>query len=72
METKSTRCQQCGDPIAPNRLKALPNAKLCVACANQREQDEDVRIRATDRRVMNALVQLSEYDQEMFAPEAHE
>lgn len=25
-------CENCGQPIAPERLEALPQAKLCVAC----------------------------------------
>ena len=25
-------CEKCGQPIAPERLEALPQAKLCVAC----------------------------------------
>jgi DnaK suppressor protein len=25
-------CQSCGQPIAPERLEALPQAKLCVSC----------------------------------------
>jgi RNA polymerase-binding protein DksA len=25
-------CEGCGQPIAPERLEALPQAKLCVAC----------------------------------------
>lgn len=28
-------CTGCGDPIAPERLTALPAAALCIACARQ-------------------------------------
>ncbi len=27
-------CEQCGEPIAEGRLKALPYATLCIRCAN--------------------------------------
>src|SRR3954447_25003605 len=27
-------CDACGEPIAPKRLAALPDAVLCVACAS--------------------------------------
>ena len=27
------RCDECGEPIAPARLQALPDATLCLACA---------------------------------------
>jgi RNA polymerase-binding transcription factor DksA len=26
------RCERCGDPIAPERLEALPGTTVCVAC----------------------------------------
>ncbi len=25
-------CERCGDPIAPERLEALPQATLCIGC----------------------------------------
>jgi DnaK suppressor protein len=31
-------CEECGETISPKRLKALPYAKLCVACQNRREK----------------------------------
>ncbi len=30
-------CEECGDEIAVERLKAMPFATLCVACAEARE-----------------------------------
>ena len=27
------QCSQCGEPIAPERLKAQPTATRCIACA---------------------------------------
>jgi hypothetical protein len=61
-------CEECGGEIPRKRLDAVPDAKLCVGC----QGGADVPIKPGDRRVMNALVQRAEYDQEMFAPEAHE
>ena len=29
-------CERCGDPIAPDRLMALPAAATCIACATRR------------------------------------
>ena len=26
------RCERCGNEIAPERLEAIPTARLCVAC----------------------------------------
>ncbi len=30
-------CRLCGEPIAPRRLKALPEAELCLPCAEAAE-----------------------------------
>ena len=29
-------CESCGDPIAPARLEAKPEARLCINCASKR------------------------------------
>ncbi len=34
-----THCAQCGEPIAPERRRALPGVRLCLAC--QRLADRD-------------------------------
>lgn len=31
-------CQQCGQPIAMSRLKAVPSALLCIGCQRAKEQ----------------------------------
>ena len=31
-------CDECSDPIAPERLRALPSATTCLACQIRREQ----------------------------------
>jgi DnaK suppressor protein len=31
-------CEECGEPIAETRLKALPYATLCVDCKADRER----------------------------------
>ena len=37
-------CQDCGDPINPKRLEALPWTTLCIHC--REAQDADQRLRA--------------------------
>ena len=32
-------CEECGDEIGSGRLKAMPLAKLCIACQSQNEKD---------------------------------
>ena len=30
-------CRECGEPIPPRRLEALPGVGLCLACQEERE-----------------------------------
>ena len=30
-------CENCGEPISPARLEALPHAVLCIGCKSRRE-----------------------------------
>jgi len=39
------RCEVCGRPIAPQRLRALPSATTCAPCASRTEQQEAGRSR---------------------------
>ena len=32
-------CEECGDEIGPERLKAMPLAKLCVPCQSRLEKE---------------------------------
>jgi len=36
-------CENCGQPIDPARLEALPEAMLCMKCKAQKEEDAKVR-----------------------------
>jgi DnaK suppressor protein len=31
-------CQECGEPIAPARLRAVPEASACVLCQDRQER----------------------------------
>lgn len=33
-------CESCGEPIAPARLRARPEARLCVACQEMAERGQ--------------------------------
>jgi DnaK suppressor protein len=30
-------CHECGDPISPERLEAVPHARLCIKCKSTEE-----------------------------------
>ncbi len=32
-------CEACGEPISPNRLKALPWARYCLSCQEKRSRN---------------------------------
>jgi DnaK suppressor protein len=32
-------CLSCGQPIQPNRLKALPNTEMCIDCKEEHENN---------------------------------
>ncbi len=33
-------CQNCGKPISPERLEAVPHARLCIECKAKEEAEE--------------------------------
>ncbi len=35
-------CQECGDPINPKRLEAIPWTTLCVSCKEAHDSDPDL------------------------------
>lgn len=42
-ELKERLCEDCGEPIAPARLKVLPNTRLCIECAEDLEAEMKAR-----------------------------
>jgi RNA polymerase-binding transcription factor DksA len=38
-------CDVCGDPIPPGRLRALPDAVLCLRCADAQRRGSPPRRR---------------------------
>ena len=35
-----THCEECGDPIPLARQKALPGVRLCIACQQETDQEQ--------------------------------
>jgi RNA polymerase-binding protein DksA len=33
-------CQECGEPISPERLEAVPHARLCIDCKSKEESQK--------------------------------
>ncbi len=38
-----SHCESCGEPIPEARRQALPGVRLCVACQEQRDRQQDPR-----------------------------
>src|SRR3972149_450046 len=36
-------CEECGEPIAENRLRALPFTRVCVECQSRNEREQRIR-----------------------------
>lgn len=36
-------CEECGDPIAPERLEARPVTTYCIDCKTRQEQEEKAK-----------------------------
>ncbi len=35
-------CEECGDPIAENRLRALPFTRVCIECQSKHEREQRI------------------------------
>ncbi|MDD4701449.1 MAG: DksA/TraR family C4-type zinc finger protein [Desulfovibrio sp.] len=35
-----THCEECGEPIPQARQKALPGVRLCIACQQEADQEQ--------------------------------
>ena len=42
-------CEECDDEIVPGRLKAMPLAKLCLACQSRLEMEMSLEKRAEEQ-----------------------
>ena len=43
-------CQECGGPINPKRLQAIPSTTLCIQCQHARDSDPDSEWKANFSR----------------------
>lgn len=45
---KTKECDECGEDINPKRLKARPEARLCINCQMDLEQNGGFRLHRLD------------------------
>jgi DnaK suppressor protein len=58
-------CEECGEPIAEGRLKAMPFAKVCVECKSKDERERGVRKRYEEEPAL-AILEKTEVEEEEF------
>lgn len=42
-------CNRCAEPIAPERLKAIPSAEMCVQCQQAEDRTNEFRVAAAPK-----------------------
>lgn len=58
-------CEECGEPIGENRLKALPFTKVCVDCKSRSEREELVKGRTVEEAAIG-MIERAEAEEEEF------
>jgi DnaK suppressor protein len=56
-------CEECGEPIGENRLRALPFTRVCVDCKSRSEREEHVRGRIVEEAAVG-MMEKSEAEEE--------
>lgn len=46
--TGGKRCAECDEQINPKRLQAVPDARLCIACERDRDEQRATAMRRLD------------------------
>jgi len=58
-------CEECGEPIAEKRLKALPFTRVCVECQSKTEREQKIKGRFEEESGLG-IMEKSEGEEEEF------
>lgn len=58
-------CEECGEPIAEDRLRALPSTRVCVECMSKMERELKIKGRFEEESGLG-IMERSESDEEEF------
>lgn len=58
-------CEECGEPIAEDRLRALPFTRVCVECQSRNERELKIKGRIEEETGLG-IMERSEGDEEEF------
>ncbi|HLE09236.1 MAG TPA: TraR/DksA family transcriptional regulator, partial [Thermodesulfobacteriota bacterium] len=48
-------CEECGEPIGEERLRALPFTRVCVDCKSKSEKETFVKVKVEEEPVIGML-----------------
>jgi len=57
-------CEECGEPIAENRLRALPFTRVCVECQSRSEREERIKGRFSEETGLGIMEKSESEDEE--------
>lgn len=59
-------CEECGEPIAEPRLKALPSTRVCVECMSKMEKELKIKGRGYEEETGLGILERTESEEEEF------
>lgn len=57
-------CEDCGEPVAENRLRALPFTRVCVECQSKQEREQKIKGRVEEDTGLGILERTESEDEE--------
>ncbi|MBE7414175.1 MAG: TraR/DksA family transcriptional regulator [Deltaproteobacteria bacterium] len=58
-------CEECGEPVAEERLRALPATRVCVECMSKMEKEQKIRGRFEEETGLG-IMERTENEEEEF------
>lgn len=59
-------CEECGEPIAENRLRALPSTRVCVDCQSRHEKEVKIKGGRFEEETGLGIMERGEIEDEEF------
>ena len=59
-------CEECGEPVAEDRLRALPSTRVCVECMSKMEKELKIKGRGYEEDTGLGILERTESEEEEF------
>ncbi len=59
-------CEECGEPVAEDRLRALPSTRVCVECQSKMEREQKIKGTRFEEESGLGILERTESDEEEF------